>query len=177
MIVGRFTTMQASDIKQELSISYLMAVCAQAGIDYDTIRHDADSTDALLKKQLTLIDGTSYIAELRVQLKSTSSSSMYKCNDTSIIYSLKIKNYNDLCRRATSPIILCLLILPESETEWVKWSEQELLLKGCMYWKAFPNESPSDNTSSINISIPKNHVVNAETLKNMLSKIAMEEWP
>lgn len=169
--------MQISDIKQELSISYMLAVCAEAGIDYEIIRHDDDSTDGLLKKRLTLNDGTPYNAALRVQLKSTSSPSMYKCESASIHYVLKAKNYNDLCQKATTPIILCLLLLPESSSEWVRWSEQELLLKGRMFWEEFSNKAFSNNTSSVNISIKKENVVNSKTLQSILLKIAMEEWP
>lgn len=35
--------------KENMSISYISAVCAYAGVDYDTIRHDEDSTDGLMK--------------------------------------------------------------------------------------------------------------------------------
>ena len=35
--------------KENMSISYISAVCAYAGVDDDTIRHDEDSTDGLMK--------------------------------------------------------------------------------------------------------------------------------
>ena len=36
--------------KEDLSCSYISAVCAYGGIDYEKIHHDDDSTDVLLKK-------------------------------------------------------------------------------------------------------------------------------
>lgn len=67
--------MDISHIKEELSINYIATVAAIAGIDYDIIRHDEDSTDGLLKKQMILSNGGKFNASLRVQLKCTSSTS------------------------------------------------------------------------------------------------------
>ena len=169
--------MQTSNRKEELSISYMMAVCAQAGIDYERMIHDDDSTDGILKKEIELPNGLHYISELRVQLKATSSPSQYNLHDCDITYALKVKNYNELRQRGTSPIILCLLILPETESEWIHWSERELLLKGCMYWKDLSGEPLLDNKSSVTVSIGKENVVNVESLNRILMAIAVEEWP
>jgi hypothetical protein len=66
-----------SQKKEELSINYIATVAAIAGIDYDIMRHDGDSTDGLLKKQISLSNGRRFNASLRVQLKCTSSPSQY----------------------------------------------------------------------------------------------------
>lgn len=126
--------MDTSAIKEDLSISYISAVAAINGIGYETVRHDEDSTDGILKKIVTLEDGRKFDAELRIQLKATSSVSQYTMTDEKITYQLKAKNYNDLCMPGTSPIILGLLILPSDETEWIGWTPNELMIKGCMYW-------------------------------------------
>lgn len=41
--------MNEKNIKEELSICYISTIAANAGIDYETIRHDDDSTDGLIK--------------------------------------------------------------------------------------------------------------------------------
>ena len=46
--------MDIEKIKEEISISYISALCAYAGIDYDRVIHDEDSTDGQLKKIITL---------------------------------------------------------------------------------------------------------------------------
>lgn len=125
--------MDESQIKADIQISYFSALCASVGITYETQYRDDDSTDAIIKKRLIFDDGSFYDAQLRVQLKCTSSTSQYHENNSEITYKLKAKNYNDLCAACTTPIILGLLVLPESEKEWLKWSQEELLIKGRMY--------------------------------------------
>ena len=167
--------MHGSAIKEDLSISYISAVSANAGIAYDTQRHDEDSTDGIVKKQLDLPDIGRFDSSLRVQLKCTSSVSQYEEYGEEIKYTLKVKNYNDLCKRATTPIILCLLILPTENTEWLHWSREELLLRGCMYWISLAGQKPSSNKESVTITFDKNHVVNSDTLQELLEKVAREE--
>ena len=169
--------MHSSNIKEELSISYISAVSSHAGIAYDTQRHDDDSTDGILKKLIELDGGRKYSASLRIQLKATSSASQYEdCGDY-IKYKLKVKNFNDLCRRSTTPIMLGLLILPEEERDWVNWSEEALLIKGVMYWAEFSGQNESSNKEMVTIEVDKKHIINSDTLQALLEKIAKEEWP
>lgn len=163
--------------KEDIHISYLSAVCASASISFDLQRHDDDSTDGIVKKLLEFEDGTKYMSSLRIQLKCTSSLSQYTDCGDKIKYKLKVKNFNDLCTRCTTPIILGLLVLPEDENTWVKWSEKELLINGCMYWAEFTNESPSKNENNVTIYFDKKNLINKETLLEILKKIAKEEWP
>ena len=101
---------------EDLQISYTSALCAAVDISYDTQRHDDDSTDAIIKKTIFLSNGCRFFSQLRIQLKSTCSPSQYTDTGDCIKYTLKVKNYNDLCTPSTMPIILCLLILPEDDT-------------------------------------------------------------
>lgn len=169
--------MQITQRKEDISISYISALCAYAGIAYEITRHDDDSTDGILKKRVILDGQRKYNAELRIQLKCTSSVSQYTDKDGILTYKLKVKNYNDLCLPATSPIILGLLVLPEDNEEWLSWSREELLIKGCMYWAEFSGEQESSNIGTVSIKIDKNNVLNRETLLHILDKIAREEWP
>ena len=41
--------MHSSSKKEDISISYISALCADAGISYDIQRHDDDSTDGIIK--------------------------------------------------------------------------------------------------------------------------------
>lgn len=167
--------MNETIVKEELSICYISAIAANAGIDYETLRHDDDSTDGLIKKSIDLPNMGAIHSSLRVQLKSTSSESMYTADEKEIRYSLKVKNYNDLRQRATSPIILCLLILPSERQEWLHWSKDELLLRGCMYWTSLAGKESSFNKESVIVTFDKKHVVNSDTLQELLEKIAREE--
>ncbi|MCI8293486.1 MAG: DUF4365 domain-containing protein [Hespellia sp.] len=169
--------MQITQIKEDISISYISALCAYAGIAYEVVRHDEDSTDGILRKRFLLDGKRKFNAELRIQLKCTSSPSQYTDNGDTLTYKLKAKNYNDLCLPATTPIILGLLILPEDENLWINWTREELLIKGCMYWAEFSEETESENKGTVNIKINKKNVINTESLQNLLERIAKEEWP
>lgn len=164
-----------SIIKEELSINYISTISSIAGISYQTIRRDEDSTDGILRKVISLENNGKFNAELRVQLKCTSSINLYTDDENVITYKLKVKNYNDLCMPATSPIILGLLILPDEKDEWVKWTTNELMIKGCMYWLSLANKTPSDNAGTVTVKINKKNVLNQESLHILLEKIAKEE--
>lgn len=169
--------MLTSNDKEDIHISYLLSVCASANISLDLQRHDSDSTDGIIKKTIELDNGEKYMSSLRIQLKCTSSASQFTDKGNQIQYKLKVKNYNDLCTKCTTPIILGLLVLPENEKDWVKWSEKELLINGCMYWADFSTKLPSENKNSITVNIDKNNLINKDTLLEILRKIAKEEWP
>ena len=49
---------------EDLQISYISALCASVGIDYDIQGHDADSTDAIIKKKIILPNGMHKLHEL-----------------------------------------------------------------------------------------------------------------
>ena len=161
-------------VKEELSICYLNAIAAVKGIALEQIRHDEDSTDVILKKVVFLEDNTPFNVQIRVQLKATSSGSIFSMGQDSLTYKLKVKNYNDLCQRTTAPVILALLVLPEKEEEWVKWSREELLLRGKMFWLSLYGKKESDNAESVSVTIPLSNLLNYETIEKLLVRVAKE---
>lgn len=58
--------MQVSKRKEDISISYISALCAYAGIAYEIVRHDDDSTDGILRKRILLDGHRKFDAELRI---------------------------------------------------------------------------------------------------------------
>lgn len=160
---------------EDLSIAYLSAVAAQASVEFDRIHHDGDSTDCILKKRINLSDGRRFIAELRVQLKSTASTNCYSIGDEVVKYKLNVKNYHDLQQPSTSEIILAVLILPdETEESWVEWTPDKLLIHGKMYWKCLRHCGPTKSTSTVTIEMPKSNVICADTLENLLEKVSLD---
>ena len=166
--------MNDSSIKEDLSIAYMSAICAVAGIAFDLQRHDEDSTDAIIKKLIALPDERKCEVSLRVQLKATSSPSQYREDDENLTYILKAKNYNDLRTSSTTPIILAVLILPKNEAEWLKWTKEDLLIKGRMYWQSFASSSEKDNKNTVSVRISKENYLNSDKLLKLLQKMAEE---
>ena len=149
--------MLITKMKEDISVSYISALCAYAGIVYDIIRHDEDGADGMLQKRILLEGNRKREAVLRIQLKCTSSSSQYTDQGDIITYKLKTKSYNDLCLPSTTPIILGLLILPEEEELWINWK--------------------STNDGTVTVKIPKENIINVESLQEILTLVAKEEWP
>ena len=152
--------------EEDLSISYLRAIAAQAQVTFELNHRDEDSKDVDLKQQTVNDSGEPFNVEFSVQLKAT-----YTLDDEtsdSIKYPLRVKNYNDLCQKGCTDIILCLLVLPKDQTP------NDLILKRCMYWVSLKGKSPSSNTTTVTIDIPKKNIMSVETLKQMIHKIANE---
>lgn len=163
--------MNSEIYKEDLSISYLRAIAAKAEIDLNVNRRDTESRDVNLSK-IIFTDKGEFNSELNIQLKATSSKSQYRDEGDSIVYKLKVKNYNDLCRKNTTPIILGLLILPEDKEEWVKQTAEDLTMKKCMYWISLIGEQTSNNSNTCDVKIPKTNIITEDTLNALLVKIA-----
>lgn len=159
--------------KEELSFSYLNAICAYSGISMQIQRRDDDGLDVMVKKTITRLDGHRYNAQLGIQLKSTSIQLPETKLD--IKYKLKIKNYNDLTMKSSNQTILALLILPKLETEWINWSINELMIRKCMYWICLREYEESSNSETVTLSIPKANVLSSISLLKLLSTIAEEK--
>lgn len=166
--------MDIDKIKEDMSICYLQAITAVNGIGLERYHHDEDSTDVVIKKIIDIKGIGRFDSSIRVQLKSTSSSSQYSIGDNEITYKLKVKNYNDLCMDSTTPSILALLILPDDQNEWVSWSDEELLIRGRMYWLGLQGKSVSSNSNSVSVKIPKCNILNNQTVEALLITAAEE---
>lgn len=166
--------MDIEKIKEDLSICYLKTIAAANGVALEQSYHDEDSTDVIIKKFLELEGGLKFNSQISVQLKSTSSLSQYSIGENEITYKLKVKNYNDLCATSAMPSILVLFILPEDADEWVGWSEEELILKGQMFWLGLQGNEPSSNAVSVSVKIPKTNRLSKESIGILLIKAAKE---
>lgn len=166
--------MDIEKIKEDLSICYLKTIAAVKGIAVEQIEHDEDSVDVIIKKILNTDKNMPFNSQISVQLKSTSSKSQYSISEEGISYKLKVKNYNDLCMPASMPSILALLILPEEIEEWTKWTPDELIIKGKMFWLSLQDQEVSDNKDNVTVKIPKENILNADTIENLIKKAAEE---
>lgn len=166
--------MDIEKIKEDLSICYLKTIATIQGIAVERIEHDEDSVDVIVKKVLDMGSNMQFNSQISVQLKSTSSSSQYSINKDGVSYKLKVKNYNDLCMPASMPSILALLILPEDKGEWIKWTPKELMIKGKMFWLSLQNRELSDNKENVTVKIPKENVLNVDTIEDLIQKAAEE---
>lgn len=159
--------------KEELSVSYLNAVCACAGIAMEHVRHDEDGVDCHITKILQH-EAIKLKTILGVQLKSTSQ--VLKTDDNYIYYPLKSKNYNDFTVPSTYDMILCVLVLPKDEKGWLSITEEELIMRKCMYWTSIKGQ-PTENVQTVTIRIPKSNLVTSDAMQKLLEQQFNQELP
>ena len=68
------------------------------------------------------------------------------------------------------PMILILYVMPLEETEWIKVSPRETVMKRCAWWCSLQGLPHTSNTDKLLISIPIHPILTPEALKELLEK-------
>lgn len=160
--------------ESELSIAYVHALAVKGDFEFEMPRIDNDSVDVYIcaNGKSLCEDYTLSSPKIDIQLKATTN---WKINsDGQIAFDLKIKNYDDLRNKCLVPKILVLLCLPKNKDEWVIHSEDELALRKCAYWISLLNMPPTENDTTVRVFL--NKIFSHDILKELLTKIAKEEW-
>ena len=110
-----------TQIESELSIAYVHAVAAKAGLATEFTRVDVDSVDLTIggKGKLSK-DSVLHSPKIDIQLKATINKNVN--GDGSISFNLPLKNYDDLRANCLVPKILVVLFLPKDENRWLSHS-------------------------------------------------------
>lgn len=154
-------------IEESLSLSYVNAVVSKTGQVFDVISRDY-GVDGSVRK-IDSIDGKliDMGAIFDCQLKASKN---WSENETEIIYDIKADAYTRLAVRrkySTLPCYLILMCLPKDESQWLRITENELILKRSCYYYQVPDQQ-TQNTSSVRIKIPKINLFDCEALNALL---------
>ncbi len=169
-----------NNIESELSYAYLHAVAAKAGVGCEVAgRHDDNvGVDAKLTGWGPF-PGGGYRNEIdiKVQLKATISFPSEK-NGQLAYYFKGVQQYDDL-RSATvsTPRILVVLFLPETNDEWLTLTEVVLQLRKCAYWVSLRDAPPTTNQSGQTIYLPKKQIFDPLALTGLMSQLSNNEVP
>jgi hypothetical protein len=100
------------------------------------------------------------------QLKATTD---WKHVGDKVVYDVEAKTYNDLVGRDSAGVgaILILLCMPKDSANWVAFFEDELRLRHCCYWERLQG-TPTSNTQTKRILIPRSNLLNATNLHQLL---------
>lgn len=139
----------------------------------EQIRKDRDSIDVKIMARGRLADDvTRESPELAVQLKATA---RRLDAETSLHFDLPVKNYSDLVKPVLVPRILMLFILPEDEQRWLELSEDALVLRHCAFWTSLRGKPPTTSSVTQRVHLSRQNVVNPETLRELLTRVARQE--
>lgn len=161
---------------EDMSETYLRALCAANGYSVGKTNHDNDGVDIEVECCGRVADDS--IKEstvMKVQLKS-SYARITEHEDGSITYALEVKNYKSLIAPDRFvPLILVVFHMPREEAQWIEQTTDWLKIKKCAYWISLKGKADTDNTEIISIKIPAENLLTKDSLKEIMRKISREE--
>ena len=145
-------------IQEELSKAYVQAVIFRAGFNMQLPVKDLFGIDG------TIVSHTNGVNRIDYQLKATTD---YTFSGSSILYDLRVDDYNRLIREDDLPRVLILYLMPSDDSQWLIQSPRELCLRECAYWADLMGHPPSRNSSTVRVAVPTVNVFDQAGLQNM----------
>ena len=161
---------------QNLSRAYVYAIAAKAGVNIYKSRTDLgiDMTFSKVgrrkggqRKEGRYTDTSSLM--LTSQLKS---STLWEAQDDTIVYDLKVDNYNDLVE--SDVCVLILMCFPLTPNEWLYQNEEYLQLRKCCYYWHPLDDIETTNVSTKRIFISKSQVFTVESLTKLVDEVQLK---
>lgn len=160
--------------KEMFSYAYIEAVDSVAG--YSIFRKDRPMDNAGIDLSIEAPEPVEEVIFPRIdaQVKCTASETIIKEN--CIKFPLPVNNYKTLINpRAILPLILIVVLVPSNINDWLKITEEDILMKKCGYWVSLRGQKPTKNTNSITVELPRQNLLTPTNLKEMMEKAARKE--
>ncbi len=171
--------MQTSHIQEWLSKAYIRAIAAHAGYNIQGFEQDY-ATDGTFR-QVRKLEGDYVVFGPGLDFQAKSCINCIWDDKNGLLkYDMKVPAYNKLVKRNnedSTPCILILCCLAKDKVNWVKQTEDELLLKRCCYWYyAKGNKSKNKDDSSQRIEIPRSQLFTPDSLSRLMELIKIGRW-
>ena len=158
--------------KEALSIAYVEAVSARAGVNVGFgARHDYGIDGSFRPVSLVANQRLETGHHLNFQLKATT---RWRIDRNDIVYPLEARAYNHLvgiaAERGACPTLLLLLCLPDGSEEWLSHSSEQLVLRRCCYYLRLQGPV-SSNRESVTIKIPMVQYLSPERLLLLIGQL------
>jgi Domain of unknown function (DUF4365) len=121
--------------KESLSTAYVTAVVGRARHNLWVVRDHDYKVDGSIK-QLVIRGGKHCESGFGVDFQAKSSV-VWEYDGGEVLYDLEAETYNYLIMRSSNssqPCILVVLCLDRDDSRWLETSEDELILRNCVYW-------------------------------------------
>src|SRR5438105_3113065 len=135
--------------KEQFSNAYLRAITAVAGYTLYKPELDDDSIDWGICARGT--NDTPRAPRMELQLKCTARDMLH---ETSLRFPLSLKNYNDLRQRVFVPRLLVVVFVPALTEDWIRQTEEELVLRHCAYWLSLRQAPATVNRQTVTVQLP-----------------------
>lgn len=162
-----------SHSKELLSIAYIQALCATAGLNYNEPQIDNDGVDITIRGKG--FQGTYSCPKIELQLKCTSSHSYIDSATNELVYPLPASNYNYLVSPSVLPILLAVHFAPIDQVSWLQHKDLGLTLRYATYWCSLAGLPVSSNNSTVSVRIPLTQRLSPNTLIWMMEQAALRK--
>ena len=157
------TLLTGPDQKEGLSLAYVRALAARAGLSTSVPEPDRDSVD------LRIMAHGPRRPALDLQLKATTD--LPERRSGFLPFRLSIKNYGDLCVETQTPRLLVRLELPKDESRWMTVTPEELILRRRAYWLSLQQgHQGQTHQQTVTVHVPEANVFDVEALKNLMER-------
>lgn len=159
--------------KEEFSYAYIHAVASAAGYTFERAPQPLDrvGVDVIITSPDKV--GSMSIPQLHLQVKSTSIKTL---TEDTLRYPLKVKNYEELRDESRLiPLILVVVLVPETVDKWLTESEEKLSLNCCGYWMSCKGKPATKNIETVTVQIPRKNKFYAKAVKNIMERISRGE--
>ncbi|MEG4395751.1 DUF4365 domain-containing protein [Microcoleus sp. BROC3] len=68
-----------------------------------------------------------------------------------------------------------IVLVPDSQEDWLRQSQQELSLRYCGYWASLRGLPPTQNQNTVTVQIPIQNIFNTDALKTLMQRIESGE--
>ena len=150
------------------------AVAALAGYTCQVQTVDIDSVDLIISASgkvhehsvITIATAGSPAQGQPHHLNAVRSSGISPC---------RIKNYNDLREKRSSPSSWSCSCFPETPSQWLEISEECMISRRCAYWTSLLGMPETRNTRKVSIHLPRSHQFSVDQIQEMMRRISRGE--
>ncbi|MEA5533037.1 DUF4365 domain-containing protein [Crocosphaera sp. XPORK-15E] len=160
--------------KEMFSYAYIEAVASVAGYSVCRKNRAMDNAGIDVTIEASGEVGEVIFPKIDAQVKCTESENIRKQN--CVKFPLPVNNYKTLIdTRAIMPLILVVVLVPSDIHNWLKITEEDILMKKCGYWVSLKGQPPTKNTKNITVELPRQNLFTPASLQTMMEKIGRRE--
>lgn len=153
--------------KEGVGNAFVQAVAAKAGFICHKPDFDLDCVDWGISGRGG--EGTVRSPKLELQLKCTARDLL---DEDSIHYPLDVNTYDNLrAENYLVPRILLVVIMPESPSDWISQSDEQLSLRHFGYWVSLRGKPRVENRETVTVYVPLFQTFTIKALKNIMKRI------
>jgi hypothetical protein len=157
-----YITTRDNDIKERLSVAYLIGVAARAGCQLNEPKIDQNRIDATI----SAISGSR--AKIDIQIKATTKDCL---DGDAAFFDLDVPTYDALrSEHVQFAQLLVILHLPKDPLDWLTVDEQALTLRRCAYWKDLRGAPAVDNSTSVRVRLPRSQIFGPDALRDLICR-------